>query len=653
MKKILSLLLTISVLGALASGPVYAEELLTDGTEELTIVSGSEETIIFAPENDEPGTGADAWAEDVEEDVEDDVDEDAEADAEEDAEAAEEAAVPEVSTGSFSNAAAITFGNTYSGQIKEDSNEEDYYRFTISSSGRVSLKVTFDMMWVYFKIYNTAGTEVWTRDASFDPDTNTGTSNVGIDLTKGSYYFVVCRDYSDGKYKFSMTFSSAGESFEETGNGTNNTRAAASLITAGKTYKGQIAVNDDTDYYKIVLSKSGTLAFQANAKTEWIKYLICDKDGKELWSDYIPEDEVTHESTMNKSLDLTAGTYYFGVFMDDEITGNYSFKATFTDAVESFPESGNGSNNSYASASVIELGKYYNGQIAVNDDKDFYKFVVPYNAVLSVKVTGEIDGMFVYIYNSSNNRIWDDYVSPYTEDGMCNFNEQVNLTKGTYYFAAESENTGVYTFRLSLPRQEATSITGFYNSVKGADLRWKKISGCSGYAVYRKRSADGTKKIATINNPNTVQYYDTGIREGCWGRVYVYFIYPIYGDKQGPKSNEVTLQRLAPMKFTKYTNSAAGKVSFTWACTAKDNKALGYEVQYALSKQDLFDRKGTFKKVSITGRNNLSRTITGFTKGKTYYFRIRCYVDYTHSQTGAKTKTWSQYSDVVQVQIKK
>ena len=211
-----------------------------------------------------------------------------------------------------------------------------------------------------------------------------------------------------------------------------------------------------------------------------------------------------------------------------------------------------------------------------------------------------------------------------------------------------------------------TTITGAYNSSKGGDIRWKKVNGASGYVLYRMRSAEGLKKVETINNPNTVQYLDGEIRDNCWGRVYTYYIRPLFktsagseyqsdgaGSTEGGKSNEVTLQRLAPMKFIRYTSDNPGQVSLTWACTVNANKALGYEIQYATSTSDLYGQKGSFRKISVNGRNNLSKTITGLTEGKTYYFRIRCYVNYTHSVTKKTTKTWSQYSDVVKVIVKK
>lgn len=195
------------------------------------------------------------------------------------------------------------------------------------------------------------------------------------------------------------------------------------------------------------------------------------------------------------------------------------------------------------------------------------------------------------------------------------------------------------------------TITASYNSSKGGDVRWKKVDGADGYVLYRNRSADGLKKVATIKDPNVLSFIDNGIKDNCWGRVYTYYVRPLFSGQEGTKSDSLTLQRLAPMKITGRSNNAAGKVALNWACTVKENKALGYEIQYATSTSDLYNQKGSFKKVAVEGRSSLSRTLSGLTKGKTYYFRIRCYVNYTHSVTKKTTKTWSQYSDVVSLKI--
>ena len=196
-------------------------------------------------------------------------------------------------------------------------------------------------------------------------------------------------------------------------------------------------------------------------------------------------------------------------------------------------------------------------------------------------------------------------------------------------------------------------ITGYYNSVKGGDIRWSKVPNAAGYYIYRNRAAEGGNKlIATIPDGSTTQYYDGDIKDDHWGCVYAYTVVAFNGSVKSPVSTAVTLQRLAPMKFNGYQRPAPGVIMLRWACTVSSNKALGYELQYAMSTSDLYNRTGTFKTVSINGRNNVIATLRGLKSGGKYYFRVRCYVNYTHSVTGKTTKTWSQYSTVVSLTAK-
>ena len=206
-------------------------------------------------------------------------------------------------------------------------------------------------------------------------------------------------------------------------------------------------------------------------------------------------------------------------------------------------------------------------------------------------------------------------------------------------------------------KKTAPVMKAVYNSAKGADIRWNKVNGAAGYAVYRRRSSEGTKKIATINNADTLQVYDRSVRDNCYGRIYSYYVKALYKEDgktvEGPASQRLTLQRIAPMKITSASNSSSRAVRLKWKCTVKDNKAHGYEIQYAASKDDLTGKKGSFKTITVKGRNKLSKTISGLSKGNTYWFRIRSYTNYTNTATGKRSTSWSQYSNVAKVKVKK
>lgn len=198
---------------------------------------------------------------------------------------------------------------------------------------------------------------------------------------------------------------------------------------------------------------------------------------------------------------------------------------------------------------------------------------------------------------------------------------------------------------------ESPAITGLYNSSKGGDLRWKPAAGAEKYVIYRTNGGK-TIKLATVNGSST-SYMDTSIKDNCWGKVYVYYVQAQAGSVLSSRGEGKTIQRLAPMNIMYYKNDKNRTVTLKWSVASGSNKAAGYEVQYADNKTDLFGQKGTFRKIAVNGRNSQSKAISGLTKGKTYYFRVRAYVNYTHSVTKVTTKTWSQYSNVVNVKISK
>ena len=205
--------------------------------------------------------------------------------------------------------------------------------------------------------------------------------------------------------------------------------------------------------------------------------------------------------------------------------------------------------------------------------------------------------------------------------------------------------------------KSAPRISKVFNSQYGGDIRWQKVNGAAGYAVYSFRSAEGTKKVATINDVNTLQCYDTSIRYNCYGRVYSYYVKALYKENgknvEGPASERLELQRLAPMQIISAVNNTGRKIALKWKCTVDENKAYGYEIHYAQSSDDLNGRKGTFRTLTVNGRNSLSAEISNLSQGRTYWIRMRCYVNYTNSVTGKQTKTWSQFSNTVKVTIKK
>ena len=152
----------------------------------------------------------------------------------------------------------------------------------------------------------------------------------------------------------------------------------------------------------------------------------------------------------------------------------------------------------------------------------------------------------------------------------------------------------------------ATSSISAVNLATGIRLTWKKVTGATGYLVYR----DDTK-IATIKSGGTVTYTDA--KANTNGTKYA---------------------------ISSAVNSAAGKVTVKWD---KNAKGTGYQIHYCTDKT--FETGN--KSVSINSASTVSKVIGSLTKGKTYYLRIRTF------KTVGSTKYFSAWSAVKSVKISK
>lgn len=179
----------------------------------------------------------------------------------------------------------------------------------------------------------------------------------------------------------------------------------------------------------------------------------------------------------------------------------------------------------------------------------------------------------------------------------------------------------------------ATTSLKAENLSTGIRLTWKKVAGASGYLVYR-----GTTKIKTIGSGTTVTFVDK--KAGTNGTKYTYKVVATASTGTSTLSKSVTAYRLAVPALKTVKNTAAKKIKATWG---KNAKATGYELQYSTDSAFTSGKKT----VTVTSASTISKEITGLTKGKTYYFRIRAY-----KKVGS-VKYYSAWSTAKSVKITK
>lgn len=100
----------------------------------------------------------------------------------------------------------------------------------------------------------------------------------------------------------------------------------------------------------------------------------------------------------------------------------------------------------------------------------------------------------------------------------------------------------------------------------------------------------------------------------------------------------ITVRPLA-VKIRKVSNKAPRTLAFLWS---KNGSVDGYQVQYSTTSK--FTKS---KKVLLKGSSVTKYSITGLTKGKTYYVRVRAY------KTVNGTKIPSAWSTAVSAKIEK
>ena len=373
---------------------------------------------------------------------------------------------------SMKTATPIELGQEYSGSITS-TNTVDFYKFTLPTSGRINLRLTAYIYETNYFLYDENGTQLWEKRYQYwNSVSEQYDMNENLDLTAGTYYFAVKQYDGTGDYKFKISFSGAEESFPETTGGTNNSIPKACPVSMGETYYGQIAVNDEKDFYQFTLPNSGRVNLRLTAYIYETNYYLYDQNGETVWSKtYQYWNNVSEELNLNENVDLTSGTYYFSVAKRSG-TGNYNFTLSYTMADESFPETTGGNNNSVAEASYIETGKTYYGQIACNDAKDFYKFNLDKAGKVNVRVRAFIYETNYYIYDGNGNTVWKktyQYRNSTSEE--YNLDENVDLSAGTYYFAVElNSGTGNYNFTIggNNPFVDVSSSDFFFNPVMWA-----------------------------------------------------------------------------------------------------------------------------------------------------------------------------------------
>lgn len=259
-----------------------------------------------------------------------------------------------------------------------------------------------------------------------------------------------------------------------------------------------------------------------------------------------------------------------------------------------------------------------------------------YTITLSWKAVPNADGYRIYQATSLTGKYKSIAVTKYLKYS----NSELTTGKTYYYKVKAYKNTsasriyGKYSAATSAKPLPSTpsnpkGVSTGYNSTK---LTWNKVSGATGYQVYRATSSKGSYSL--IKSTPYISYNNTKLTAG---RTYYYKIraYKLIGKTKvyGKFSTIISAKPIptAPSAF-KSTGRSNSSIQLSWEIV---NGVSGYQISRATSKT------GKFSSVKTT--TSSSFTNTGLTEGRYYYYKIRSY------KTIGTTKIYSKFTNVLSV----
>ena len=167
--------------------------------------------------------------------------------------------------------------------------------------------------------------------------------------------------------------------------------------------------------------------------------------------------------------------------------------------------------------------------------------------------------------------------------------------------------------RYWLLRYTRPLISDVKNVTSGVQVSWDVPAYATGYKIYRATGSSSTwKQVKHETSGKTASWVDTKVTNGI---KYRYKVKALYGGEESPLTPEGHRYRVVrPAKFTAKSTKAR-KLTAAWSV---NTRATGYQLCYATNKS--FSNSRT---LNISGSSSKSKTITGLSRGKKYYVKVR------------------------------
>lgn len=172
-----------------------------------------------------------------------------------------------------------------------------------------------------------------------------------------------------------------------------------------------------------------------------------------------------------------------------------------------------------------------------------------------------------------------------------------------------------YTQLIGASVGRVTVKSSYSSSSSAVRIKWNKVSGASGYRIYRQDAEGNWKKIKTITKSNITEYRDSGLNPGTRYRYKV----KAYAKKNGKttwgKASEPKLTATKPsaVKFKSFSATETA-IRLNWTPV----ECEGYQIYQKIG--------GKYVKIdTIRDKNTATYKVSGLNEGTKYSFKIRAF----------------------------
>ncbi len=251
------------------------------------------------------------------------------------------------------------------------------------------------------------------------------------------------------------------------------------------------------------------------------------------------------------------------------------------------------------------------------------------NTSSGVKITwGKVSGADSYrVYRKTKGGSWK-YLD---STSKTYFTDKTAKSGTTYYYTVkvrnEAGNTD-YSNSLSIKRLSVPKLSATSNTSSGVKVTWKKVTGASGYIVYRKTKSGDWKEIG-----KTTKLYYTD-KKAKSGTSYDYTVRAYIGSVKSYYDTEgLSIRRLVAPKISSATSKNEG-ILLKW------NKITGASGYYVYRKAS----SGEWKKVAtVKGNTKIKYLDETPRKGATYQYRVKAYYSKSTSENSNTYKIKCKY----------